>query len=119
MSNENYRLPASDQDLLAQCDIDTFRSSGKGGQHVNKTESAVRLVHRPTGITVTSSSERSQYLNKATALRDLRKKIEKRLKKVPPRIPTKVPESAKLKRLEKKTKASGKKELRRKVLLGD
>jgi ribosome-associated protein len=74
------------------------------------------LFHRPTGITVVSSKERSQYLNKAEALSDLRKKIGRKLKRVAPRIPTRIPESAKRKRLEKKRKISGKKELRRRVL---
>lgn len=114
--NCGYHLPLSDSELMAECDVDTFRSSGKGGQHVNKTESAVRLFHRPTGIVVTSSKERSQYLNKAEALSNLRKKIEKRLKRIPPRIPTSVPESAKRKRIEKKQKVSGKKDLRKRVL---
>lgn len=109
-------MPSTDKELLAECDVDTFRSGGKGGQHVNKTESAVRLFHRPTEITVTSSKERSQYLNKAEALSDLRRKIGRKLKRVAPRIPTRVPESAKRKRIEKKRKVSGKKELRKRVL---
>lgn len=111
-----YHLPSTDKELLAECDVDTFRSGGKGGQHVNKTETAVRLFHRPTGITVTSSKERSQYLNKAEALSDLRKKLIRKLKRVPPRIPTQIPESAKRKRMEKKRIVSGKKELRKRVL---
>lgn len=45
----NY-LDLSDDDLMAQCDVDTFKSSGPGGQHRNKRESAVRLCHRPTGV---------------------------------------------------------------------
>lgn len=114
--NTDYHLPSTDKELLEECDVDTFRSGGKGGQHVNKTESAVRLFHRPTRITVVSSKERSQYLNKAEALSDLRKKIRRKLKRIPPRIPTRVPESAKRKRLEKKRNVSGKKELRRRVL---
>ncbi len=116
MINPGYQLPSTDRELWSECDVETFRSSGKGGQHVNKTESAVRLFHRPTGITVISSKERSQFLNKAEALANLRRKIEKKLKKIPPRIPTNVPERAKRKRIEKKQKVSGKKELRRKVL---
>ena len=51
--------------------IESYRSGGPGGQHVNKTESGVRITHLPTGITVTSTKERSQYMNKQDALRKL------------------------------------------------
>lgn len=54
---------------------EVFRSSGKGGQHVNTTDSGVRLIHIPTGITVTSTAERSQFQNKKDALRKLQARL--------------------------------------------
>lgn len=106
------KLPESDQDLLAECTITAFRASGAGGQHINVTDSAVRLTHLPTGIVVTSQKERSQYLNKKECLAKLRAKIAALNYRKPKRTPTRIPRSVKAKNLEKKKKASLKKKLR-------
>ena len=110
-------LPHLDEKLLEECVITAFRSSGRGGQHVNVTDSAVRLVHMPTGIVVTSQKERSQYLNKKECLKKLRKIVDKLNYRPPKRIPTRIPHAVKKKNLEKKAKHGQKKRLRGRVSL--
>jgi len=68
-------LTASDDALIAQCEVDRYRASGPGGQHRNKTESAVRLRHRLTGVTAIGEDSRSQAENKIHAVRRLRAAI--------------------------------------------
>ncbi len=74
----SQRLPRStwsdltESQLLAQCEVDTYRASGPGGQKRNKTSSAVRLRHEPTGLIVIAEESRSQHENKAKALTRLR-----------------------------------------------
>ncbi|MGE5596759.1 MAG: peptide chain release factor-like protein [Hyphomicrobiales bacterium] len=68
-------LELSDDELLAQCSVDTFRASGPGGQKRNKTESAVRLRHHPTGLVAQAFESRSQHQNRELALRRLRAAI--------------------------------------------
>jgi hypothetical protein len=65
----------TDEQLLAQCAVDTYRASGPGGQKRNKTSSAVRLRHFPSGLVVIAEESRSQHENRARALRRLRQAL--------------------------------------------
>src|SRR4051794_27345124 len=62
----------NDRQLLAQCEVDTYRASGPGGQKRNKTSSAVRIRHPPSGLIVIAEESRSQHENRAKALQRLR-----------------------------------------------
>lgn len=84
-----WDIPESDEDLLDECEVQVYRSSGPGGQHANKTESAVRMRHIPSGIAVQCQEERSQLLNKLKCLARLRERIELANHRDPPRIATK------------------------------
>jgi hypothetical protein len=75
MDGSDDYLSLDDARLLAQCNVHVYRSSGPGGQHRNKVSSAVRLRHRPTGITTHGDESRSQQDNRRQALRRLRMEI--------------------------------------------
>lgn len=107
-------LPEADEDLLRECEVETFRASGPGGQHVNKTETAVRLRHVPSGLVVTCREERSQHQNKATCLRKLRARVEQLNHRPAKRVPTRVPRRARERTMEAKARRSHVKRLRTK-----
>ncbi|HUU58642.1 MAG TPA: peptide chain release factor-like protein [Phycisphaerae bacterium] len=78
--HEDY-LALDDDALLAQCDVHVYRSSGPGGQHRNKVSSAVRLRHRPTGISAHGDDTRSQHANKRLAVGRLRMNLALRVRR--------------------------------------
>ena len=117
--NNPIIIPDSDEELLKKCNVDTFRARGKGGQHTNKTESAVRMTHLPTGIVVVCQDERSQYRNKQKCFVQLRKKLEELNYHAPKRIPTQKPRAAKENIIKSKKKHSIKKQLRKKLEIED
>jgi protein subunit release factor A len=108
-----YRLDRAT--LEREVEIDTFRASGAGGQHLHKTESAVRLVHGPSGVAVAASDTRSQAQNRELAFERLTERL-RRLNFVPKkRKKTRVPAGAKKRRLEAKRHGGERKRLRGRV----
>jgi protein subunit release factor A len=95
--------------------VDTFRSSGPGGQHVNKTESALRLTHPPSGVVVTAQDSPSQWRNRETAFERLAAQL-RRLNHVPKkRVATKPTHASKKRRLETKKHTGERKRFRGRV----
>ena len=91
-------------DLEGECEITPYRSSGPGGQKKNKTESSVRVVHLPTGITRIATESRSQSANRLLALERIRLALEARRRKPKPRKPTRPTAASRERRLQQKAR---------------
>jgi protein subunit release factor B len=99
--------------LLAECEETFFTAGGPGGQHRNRTESGVRLVHLPTGVTVTATERRSQARNRAAALERLRERLKALAFRPKARRATAPSRGARERRLREKRHRAGKKAARR------
>jgi protein subunit release factor A len=105
--------------LKRQVVVETYRSSGPGGQRKNKTETAVRIKHLPSGITVIATEYRSQAQNRELAFERLRERLQKLNRPRKRRVPTKVPLRVTERIKEEKRKLSAKKRLRQKPSQSD
>jgi len=114
-----YSIPDSDEALLRECRVQVFRGSGPGGQSVNTADSAVRLTHEPSGITVVARRERSQLMNKRAAVARLRERLKAANHKPRARIATRPGKSATERRLATKRHQALKKKSRGKVVDND
>ncbi len=119
MTTRNPQRPppyATDRKTLeGEVEVDVFRASGPGGQHVNKTESALRLTHPPSGVVVTSQDSPSQFRNRETAFKRLIERLE-RLNYVPKkRVPTRPTAASRRRRIESKKLRTATKRTRARV----
>lgn len=100
-------------DLLADCDVQPFKSSGPGGQKKNKTESSVRVIHRPTGLIKVATESRSQSANKLLALVRIQAELLRRARKPKARVATRPTAASDVRRRETKSRRSAVKAGRR------
>jgi protein subunit release factor B len=103
--------------LKQEVEVTFYKSSGPGGQRKNKKETAVRIYHPPSDVTVTATEYRSQVRNRELAFKRLQERLKKLNKKEKKRIPTKMPGHVKEKILDEKKKQSQKKKRRKKPII--
>ena len=96
------QYPTDRDSLERDCDIDFFIASGPGGQHRNKVETGVRLVHRPSGIMVTATERRSQHANREAAFERMEARLLDLQRVIEPRRPTRPTKASRVRRLEAK-----------------
>ena len=106
------RYPTDREALERDCDVDFFIASGPGGQHRNKVESGVRLVHRPSGTMVTATERRSQYANREMAFERMANRLQDLQRVVIPRTATRPTNGSRIRRLDAKRRSSTIKKLR-------
>ena len=114
MRQLHHKFEIDPEILKKQVVIETYRSRGPGGQRKNKTETAVRLTHLPSGIAIVATEHRSQAENRKLALERLRERLIQMNRPRRRRIPTRTPTRAVEKRIEMKKVHSKKKRLRKK-----
>jgi protein subunit release factor B len=113
LNTQGAAVYATDRASLERdSDIDFFIASGPGGQNRNKVETGVRLVHRPSGITVTATERRSQYANREAAFERLAERLEARQRPVKPCKRTRPTSASRARRLNEKRRAGLQKRLR-------
>ena len=103
MTEERY--PTDREALERDSDVEFFIASGPGGQHRNKVETGVRLLHRPSGIVVTATERRSQHANREMAFQRMAERLEEQQKVAIPRKPTRPSAASRQRRLEEKRHA--------------
>jgi peptide chain release factor len=117
LSHEEYarfaRLP--DKELARQCHAEAFHATGPGGQGVNTADSAVRMIHVPTGITVVSRESRSQLQNRERCLEKIHEELVRRARRPKKRKKTKPTKASIARRLDAKARRSQVKKLRRRA----
>ena len=106
------RYPTDREALERDCDLEFIIASGPGGQHRNKVQTGVRLVHRPTGITVTATERRSQHANREAAFERMQTRLEALQHVELPRKPTRPTAASRERRLTAKRVSGVRKKLR-------